>query len=255
MKITAWSPGRKSGGVTANIVALSTFLSSRYDVSIGLRSNHFCERMMEDYFSVTSTIKPIAGGNSFFSGWGSPDYIKYLLDYKDKYERRSYRGHMAVGCRGKISLYAPQEPYEDKPFPNTDDELFIVDASGENSYAAFEAMDHADLRMIFLPGDIGEAIHQFRPYKAYAGRALFLFNRRNTREKPTVSDFCQEFKIKRSRVFSLPYCADLERACLRGEVDLMALYHLWPTDSEYFQKADLIAKKLISLNENVNNIF
>ncbi len=250
MNICGWSPIRYGGGVTTNIIAVSTYLNSKMGMSIGMRSNSLGSDMLENYYSVSSRIGCVSEEAGFFTSPGSPDYLKYLLRYRDVFESTLYRGRLGVEREPGVTLYRPPEPGE-KPFlERSHEDFFFLDVSGENNKAAFEAIEMADFCMVFLPGDFQEAVSCLDAYYRYLGPSFFVINKGKRGSGFPLDEFKKTFDIPSERISMIPYCSSLMSACLRGDVDLMIKREAEnPNQNEYIKKIHSISNKLVRINK------
>lgn len=251
MNIVGWSPIRRGGGVTTNIIAVSTYLNSQMGMRVGLRSNSFSSDMLENYYSVSSRIGCISEEQNFFSSLGNPDYLKYVFRYRDVFERTLFKGRLGIEKEPGLTLYRPPEPGESQ-FPGNDkDEFFFLDLSGENNASAFKALDDADLRMIFLPGDYYEAVGCLMPYHRYLGPSFYVINKGKRGAGFPMEEFKNTFDIPSERISMIPYCSSLMSACLRGDVDLVVKREAEnPNQIDYIKKIRSISKKLIRIKKS-----
>ncbi len=250
LNIALWSPGRICGGVSSNLAVLATYLSSFCNIGVGLRSNHFSDRMIENYLSETSRKCHFPSHGNFYSVQGSPDYLRFLYLYYEIFGN-SLSQDQRPQQLGRIRLYPPPDSGDETPFlTDNDNDLFMVDASGENSQATFKALDSADLRIIFLPGDPSEAGNQFSSYTDYRDGSLFVFNRCNEDAYREIDRFISGFRINRSNVGVLPVCEMLEHHAILGDVDNMVLFLSRDRPTEYISRIADLSRRIIELKKD-----
>lgn len=249
MEFIFWSAIRYGGGVTTNLLAIAIVCSSYYGVKVGLRSNHFSNRMIERYYSVTSEIGRIADKGEFFSGQNSPDYLRYLYRYRERFDKKIFRGQQNTYKNAGLTLYSPPELNEN-PFPaNTEDELFFLDASGENSLSTYKALESADIMVIFLPCDLEAALNCVEKYPSYIDKAYFIVNKGSRKTGFPMAEFLRKTGILPEKIMVIPYCEALMSACARGDVDIMIKRLAEdPEQAEYVRRIKYIARKFIMLS-------
>ncbi|MCQ2537674.1 MAG: hypothetical protein MJ124_04685 [Lachnospiraceae bacterium] len=248
MNIACWGPVRRGGGVTSNIIAISEICSSSFGLKVGLRSNHICSNMVESYISTTREFGRVGEGTEVFSSPGNPDYLKYMLKYSEIFERKLFRGKQSVSRRQSFTLYRPPEPGESPFIRDNKEDIFFLDTSGGNNISVFEALEEADLRLIFLPGEIEAAIGCVNTYSNILERSMILINKGANCPSFPLSRFQSMFAIPNGQIAVIPRCDALMGACYRGEVDLMTRRIAESSEhADYLRKIRSISKKLIAL--------
>lgn len=248
MKVACWSPVRGGGGVTSNIVVIASYLSTFCGIRVGIRSNHFSANMLERYISDTSEVGIVAENMGVFSCPGSPDYLKYLFKYKDVFERRLFKGKRGITKGKRLTLYRPPEPGENPFCGNKGEDVFFLDLSGENNFSAYKALEEADLRMIFLPGDFEAAVSCLKNYSKFLTNSFIVINKGTNSNGFPLLDFRRIYGVAPDNIAVIPFCSSLMSACQRGDVDLMIRRMAEnPLHAEYMKKIRILTQKLLNI--------
>ncbi len=229
MRIAFWSNSRKAGAVTCNLAAISIALAMLYDSKVILCSNHLSNESLQAYFLCDKKkAKP------YYCVYGEAEYFRRIWE-KETLWNYKYR-FPKVLVHG-ISLIRYPDISDSRLFYRKvkKNEFYMMDIAAGNSRASLQALEEADLVVVFLPQKKQEIHDFFDRYASLIPKALFVISKFKKDGEVLPRYLKIKYSISPDNIVVIPYSIPYALAYEEGMLESFLKEHLMcHTKNPYF---------------------
>lgn len=215
MKVAFWNGVSVSGSVPNYMAAIGTMLAVEHHCDVVLGSNYISNRMIQDCFFSKMKEEGVAHAPYLFLH-DSPEYHAALWSMK-----RNRQGNILDVPMEGITIIYPPDVAEKKMFyyqvPRTT--FYLLDVADECSAALQNALDEADIVVVFLSQDEVK-IHNFlERFSSLIPKCLFVIEVFLKNNKYSRRDFSAKYGIDIRNIGIIPHNSVYTDACEEGRLE------------------------------------
>lgn len=225
MKVAFWGDFHSAEVVTGSIAAIISIVAIHYGRTVVVNRDHICNHNLQDCFFQKELCRE--GEDPVYCYYyGEIEYFRFLWE---KYGSGPWLPVERRLMENVYLLYPPDllEPslFRETAVPNTSlkDALFFLNIAGGKHNASKQALEEADLVVIFLPQNMSVIKTFLDKYSSIIPKALFLisdYERTRSRETGcSPARFVKRFHVDSRNISIIPRNQEFKAAFEEGRME------------------------------------
>ena len=215
MNVVFWNGISMSDSLTDYVAAIGAILSLEYKCEVVLGCNYVSSHMFQDCF-VYKSHEDIARGPFCFLQ-GSTEYYRVLWSMK----RNTLQNDILEIPMEGVKIVFPPDVAEKKLFyyqvPATT--FYLYDIVVDNITTFQNAIEEADLFIVFLPQDVYKIQKFFHRFSSIIPHAIFVIEEHQQTNRLFYRKIVAEYGIKNKYIISIPRSRKHKEACEEGNLE------------------------------------
>lgn len=230
MKISFWSPKRRTAGVTTNTACISAIMAIGQMGKSVILENHYSVNSIGDIILVPEQMEHLREHGEYYNRRGMEYVLKHLYSGEEG-ERLIHKASIPVLFSSMF--YIPQGKIVNKEVFNYEfnlvqEELFralesfsdyvFIDTEMNQNLSSNIILSEADLIVVNLDQNGVHLREFFENYPSIQEKAVYLIGNYHAESEWDISRICKEFHIGSDRIGVVPFNMEMAEAMERGRL-------------------------------------